>query len=155
MKKTLIILAGMLGLSFASNGQNLIGVRGGWFSGITFQHYLDDSKALEFIAQGSPNLINFTALYQAHQDFSDVQNMKWYYGAGGHFGSFRYRRDNPFFGDRYTEDAAIIGVDGIIGLEYFFDEIPFQVSVDYKPMLNLTGGGWIYHDAALALRFVF
>lgn len=148
-------MSGMLGLCISSHSQNLIGLRGGWFSGITFQHYLEKNKSLEFIAQGSPNWFNFTALYEVHQDFSDVQNMKWYYGAGGHFGSYRYRRNHPVFGDRYTGNAAVIGVDGIIGLEYFFEEIPFQVSLDYKPMINLTGGGWIYHDAALALRFVF
>jgi hypothetical protein len=59
------------------------------------------------------------------------------------------------FGDRYDSGGIIIGADAIIGLEYFFEEIPFQISLDYKPMINLTGGGWLYNDAALALRYKF
>lgn len=155
MKKVLLTLCAGLLFVAGAHTQNLIGVRGGWFSGITFQHYTSKGAAVEIIGQGSRNWFNLTALYEIHKDFSDVQNMKWYYGVGGHLGSYRYRTGHPVFGDRYTGNAAILGVDGIIGLEYFLEEIPFQFSLDYKPMLNLNGGGWLYHDAALAIRFVF
>ncbi|MFO0447995.1 MAG: hypothetical protein ACK52I_04785 [Pseudomonadota bacterium] len=155
MKKVIFILV-LCGLcSTRGSAQQLIGIRGGWFSGVTYQHYIESDKALEGIFQVQPNWINITGLYEVHKDLSDVQGMKWYYGAGAHIGSFSYRRDHPVFGDRYTTGGLIIGADAIIGLEYFFEEIPFQISVDYKPMINLTGGGWLYNDAALALRYTF
>jgi hypothetical protein len=155
MKKTWIILAflGLLGKSASS--QQLIGIRGGWFSGVTYQHYLGADKALEGILQWNRNWVNITGLYEVHKDLSDVQGLKWYYGVGAHIGSFSYRQDHPVFGDRYNSGGIILGADAIIGLEYFFEEIPFQISLDYKPMINLTGGGWLYNDAALALRYKF
>jgi hypothetical protein len=155
MKKALIILA-ICGL-WSTRGvtQQLIGLRGGWFSGVTYQHYLSSEKALEGLLQFRSNWVNVTGLYEIHKDFSDVQGLKWYYGAGAHIGSFSYNRNDPYFGNRYSGGGLIIGADGIIGIEYFFEEIPFQISADYKPMLNLSGGVWLYNDAALAVRYTF
>ena len=127
MKKVIFILV-LCGLcSTRGSAQQLIGIRGGWFSGVTYQHYIESDKALEGIFQVQPNWINITGLYEVHKDLSDVQGMKWYYGAGAHIGSFSYRRDHPVFGDRYTTGGLIIGADAIIGLEYFFDLSSFFI----------------------------
>ncbi len=142
-------------MAIEGNAQQLIGLRGGWFSGVTYQHYIGSNVAIEGILQWNRNWVNVTGLYEIHKDISDVQNLKWYYGVGAHIGSYTYRSEDSFLGDRRTSSGIIIGADGILGIEYFFEEIPIQLSLDYKPVLNLTGGLWLYNDGALSVRYTF
>jgi hypothetical protein len=50
----------------------------------------------------------------------------------------------------------VIGVDGQIGLEYVFEEIPLNLSIDWKPAFNIIGitNFWA-GDAALSVRYTF
>lgn len=138
-----------------AKGQELLGIRGGWYSGITFQHYMGSNNSLEFIGQFTRGGTNFTGLYEIHNDIPDAQGLKFYYGAGGHVGFYQKDR-HDLFRDRYHNHGAVVGLDGIIGLEYFFKPIPLQLSLDYKPALNVGGGDlWLYNDVALAVRVVF
>ena len=55
-------------------------------------------------------------------------------------------------GSTYT----VIGIDGIIGLEYSFTEIPINVSIDWKPVLNIIGYSGFWGDGgALSVRYMF
>lgn len=141
--------------SINAKAQDLLGVRGGWYSGITYQHYTGSNSALEFIGQFTRGGNNFTGLYEIHNSIPDVAGLNFYYGAGGHIGFYKQDRHN-LFGDRYSGHGGVIGVDGIIGIEYFIKPVPLQLSLDYKPAINLGGGDlWLYNDLALAVRFVF
>lgn len=144
------------GMAFQSNAQdNLIGIRGGWYSGITFQHYLSESKAVEGLLQFARGGINITGLYELHEPISGADGFGFYYGAGAHLGIYQENRYN-LFGDRYSGSGAVIGIDGIAGVEYIFDQIPLQLSLDYKPALNIGGGDiWLFHDTALGIRIYF
>ncbi len=52
--------------------------------------------------------------------------------------------------------GPVIGIDGILGLEYTFDEIPLNLSLDILPSLNLIGSsGWGGINGALSIRYVF
>ena len=138
-----------------AKAQDLLGIRGGWYNGITYQHYMGSNNALELIGQFTRGGTNFTVLYEIHNDIPDAEGLKFYYGAGGHIGFYQKDRKD-LFRNRYNNNGAVVGIDGIIGLEYFFKPIPLQLSLDYKPALNLGGGDiWIYSDAALAVRVVF
>lgn len=153
---TIFLLALALGASSTNlKAQDLIGIRGGWYSGITYQHYMSSNNSLEFIGQFTRGGTNFTALYEIHNSIPDVSGLNFYYGAGGHLG-FYQDGGHDLFGDRYNSHGSVIGIDGIIGIEYFLEPIPLQLSLDYKPALNLGGGDiWLFSDAALAVRFVF
>jgi hypothetical protein len=159
MKKIALIVAlvciTLLGYSQKAN--NLIGLRGGFGTGITFQHYLDDSKAVELIAHSRWRGFSLTGLYEVHKPFFDVDGMKWYYGAGAHIGFYSYYKNGPrWYDEDWNGTRMIIGADAILGLEYFFDEIPFQVSVDWKPAINLVGySGFWGDEGAFAIRYVF
>ena len=79
--------------------------------------------------------------------------MNWYYGLGAHIG---------FWDGNYTnwgtpgENYAVIGVDGIIGLEYNFSEIPFNIGLDWKPAINIIGFTGFWADGgALSIRYIF
>ena len=144
------------GFAISSRAQdNLIGIRGGWYNGISFQHYLSEGKAVEGLLQIARGGINITGLYELHEPISGADGFGFYYGAGAHLGIYQENRYN-LFGDRYSGSGAVIGIDGIAGVEYIFDQIPLQLSLDYKPALNIGGGDlWLFHDTALGIRIYF
>lgn len=149
---TLII--SLTALSYAQDYQTAIGLRGGLSNGITAKKFLSEKSAVEGILSTRWSGFNITGLYELHNDNAfDVERLNWYYGFGGHIG---------FWNGTYTtwgtygESYTVIGVDGIIGLEYNFEEIPINISIDWKPALNLVGytGFWADGGAA-SVRYYF
>jgi len=156
MKTTLFTTLFALVLSMGSYGQDYqtgIGVRGGLSNGLTIKHFTQENTALEGIAAFRWGGFHFTGLYEIHQPAFDTERLKWYYGAGAHIGVWD-ANDNPWF-DEGT-GHAVIGIDGIIGLEYSFEEIPFNISADWKPAFNLIGDTGFWGDeAAVSVRYIF
>ena len=155
MKKVFLILVAVLGLGFAANAQNWIGVRlGGSNRGggaeISWQKGLGSNNCLEldlgftglFNNNNTYSFVNLTGVYQWHWNI--VQGLGWYAGPGATVGIYP-NTDNKFG----------IGVGGQVGLDYNF-VIPLQLSLDARPMWNFlgayTGFGW---GACLGIRFRF
>lgn len=159
MKKIAVILAFACTalVSYAQKGENLIGVRGAVGAGITFQHYLDDSKAIELLFHSRWAGFSLTGLYQVHKPFLDVDGMKWYYGVGAHIGTYPFRDGRGRWSDDdWSGSRTVIGADAIVGLEYFFDDIPFQISLDWKPAIHLIGySGFWGDEGGLGIRYIF
>jgi hypothetical protein len=63
------------------------------------------------------------ANYSIHADIKSVDNLRWYYGAGANF----------FAWTAGTYNWAEVGVSGNVGLEYTFNDIPLNISLDYVP----------------------
>lgn len=147
----------VLSLHIQAQKSNAIGLRGGFSSGVTFQHYLNESHAIELIAHSRWRGTVLTGLYEVHKPFFDVSGVKWYYGIGAHVGFYRYYKGGPkWHKDEWRGTRSVIGADAILGLEYFFDEIPFNISVDWKPVINVIGYSGLWADeAALSIRYVF
>ena len=50
----------------------------------------------------------------------------------------------------------MLGVGAQLGLEYFFDAVPLQLSLDWRPLFTLipgTGFGW--NSFGLGIRYAF
>ena len=157
MKKILLALVTIsLSISFASGQSNYntgIGFRGGLSNGLTIKHFLGQSSAFEGILAYRWSGYNITGLYELHANAFNEPGFNWYYGAGGHIG-FWDGDANPWFSD--NQQYTVIGVDGILGLEYTFSEIPINLSIDWKPGFNIIGDSGLWADeAALSVRFVF
>ena len=137
----------------AQNYNTAIGLRSGFSNGITVKHFLSHNTAVEGIFSTRWRGINLTGLYEVHVKSFDLDELSWYYGVGGHIGFW----DGDHVG--WADDNAaytVIGVDGILGLEYCFNKIPFCVSVDWKPVLNLVGYSGFWGDGgALSIRYTF
>ncbi len=157
MKKLLIVLAFSAFMAVAASGQDYgtaIGYRGGYSNGLTFKHFFEPDKAAEALLTSRYKGFNFTGLYEIHQPVFGITGFYWYYGFGGHFGSWH---GDPKY-KNYDEDRnyRVLGIDGIIGAEYNIGAIPFSISLDYKPGFNITGGSYFWPDEfALSVRYVW
>ena len=147
-----------------------IGLRAGNAAGLTVKHFIKNDAAIEGILSSSfrRHGFNLTVLYEKHARAFGHQNFTWFYGAGGHIGNYKgryyyygYRHKNhkhyDYYYDYYDDNFFVLGIDGIIGLEYYIREIPFTVGLDFKPAIEFAGSGTshIYGDLALSLRYVF
>ncbi len=157
MKKQLliiVILFGSITLSFGQDYENAIGLRGGLYNGVTFKHFLGESSAVEAMLFTRWNGFAVSALYEIHSYTAfDVPRLNWYYGIGGHVGLF----DGTYVSwlDN-TVATMVIGVDAILGIEYNFEEIPINISLDYKPAFNLIGDVGFWGDGgAFSIRYLF
>jgi hypothetical protein len=156
MKKllfTLFIVTSLSALTQAQDYNTGIGLRGGWASGLTVKHFLSGKSAVEGILDSRWKGFSVTGLYEIHQQAFDVSRLNWYYGVGGHIGF--WNGENVSWADNHN-NYTIVGIDGILGLEYNFKEIPFNLSIDWKPAFNLAGYSGFWGDGgAISLRYIF
>ena len=85
-----------------------------------------------------------TALYEFHNDINGVKGLRWYYGGGPHLG---------FYKPKYYNGGTLLGVDGILGLDYKLSGTPLNFSLDWQPSFGDGSGfeGW----GGLAVRIAF
>jgi hypothetical protein len=138
--------------SVAQDYDTGIGLRGGLASGLSVKHFISTKSALEGLLTTRWRGFDITGLYEVHGEAFETDNLKWFYGFGAHIG---------FYNGDYVEWGApgstynVIGIDGIIGLEYTFTELPLNIGVDLKPALNLIGYSGLWADFGLSIRYVF
>ncbi len=143
---------------FFSNAQDYntgIGLRGGFSKGLTIKHFVSSKSAFEFIISSRWDGLAITGLYEIHNRAFDADRLNLYYGFGGHVGFWDGDDTRDYWGTE-GESYTVIGVDGILGLEYNFAEIPFNLSIDWKPAFNFYGYSGIWADGgALSVRYIF
>lgn len=156
MKKFLIIIAMMVAMATCANAKDYntaIGVRGGLYNGLTIKHFVKSNVAIEGIFTTRWHGYSATGLYEIHAPAFDTQRLKWYYGVGAHVGFWDGNYVKGY--DKYDNYTAF-GIDGILGLEYSFKEIPFNISLDWKPSFDITGYSHFWGDGgAVSFRFTF
>ena len=156
MKRFLAILTVVIlftAVTTAQDYKNGIGLRGGLYNGITFKHFIGSKTAVELLGSTRWSGIEVTGLYQIHNRAFDVDRLNWYFGGGAHIGF--YNGDNTTWGDLGTS-YTVIGVDGILGIEYNFTELPINISLDWKPAFNFIGYSDFWGDGgALSVRYIW
>lgn len=142
--------------SFDSDYKYALGLRAGGPSGITFKINTQSSNSVEFIAGFWYDFINVTALFEKNAPAFNVDGMRWYFGGGGHLSFFTSKIEDDRWYYRRGEGYAI-GIDGIVGLEYKIPPIPFAVSLDLKPFLEVDRVGDVHLgiDPGLGIKFTF
>ena len=152
MYKTLLTFAIAVLFSTIVLGQNesfyknALGVRLGSSvptvkSGITYKHFLSINNALEGILSfGDGTAI--CALYEIHKPINAVENLQWFIGAGGYVG--------------FNNSSSNLGAAGIVGLDYKFTNVPLNISLDWKPELNIISKvGFEASGVGFSARFTF
>lgn len=162
MKKFFISSLFILGFIIAGHAQrlspNALGFRLGGGEGfgpeISYQYALESSNRLEFdlgLRNNSEfSAFKITALYQWvwHID----QGFNWYAGVGPGLGSVRDKREHKH------NDGVFINIAGDIGIEYNFDNIPLQLSLDFRPefaFINYDVYSSFGPDFAIGIRYLF
>lgn len=155
MKRTLTIMLLLVAITAGTHAQSYksaIGLRGGDPFGVTFKTFISNINALELIVGSGywGNEFAITGFYQWQQPTDWTPNLDWFIGPGAHLG---------FWNESSKEEygtGVVIGVDGIIGLEYTLDDIPLNFSVGLGPTFQFTSGpGWYYWNGGFAVRYVF
>lgn len=127
---------------------------------VTGKHFISDKGALEGILQyrhfsGLGNEINFTALYEYHNNIAGVDGLRWYVGGGGHVSHLSV--DDDAFGDLVGESSSTaFGVGGVVGLEYKFKNTPIAISADWQPIYILNGdSGFASDNGGFGVKYTF
>jgi hypothetical protein len=132
MKKLLLLFLAALTFSLTTKAQddgaykNAVGIRLGSSvpaikSGITYKHFIGNN-ALEGILSFGDG-VGICGLYEIHKPIASVENLQWLIGFGGYVA--------------FNNSNSNVGAAGIIGLDYKFKEIPLNITVDWKPELNI------------------
>jgi hypothetical protein len=100
---------------------------------ITVKHFIKPSTAIEGYVSFNNPLFGIGAMLELYKPLT-TPGLQWYYGAGAYLG----------FGKTYDEakgrdvNTNYFGAQGVIGLDYKFASVPINLSVDWKPELNLV-----------------
>lgn len=158
MKKIILTLTLVLFFAVYANAQDYytgVGLRLGFTNGLTVKHFISDRVALEGLLSTRWRGFEVTGLFEIHNQAFDVERLNWYYGAGAHIGF--WNGSNTY--DRWGVEGVnytVVGIDGILGIEYNFEEFPLNIGLDWKPMFNLTGYSGFWGDGgALSIRYIF
>jgi hypothetical protein len=117
---------------------------------ISVKHFLNDKMAVEgLLSFGDPLALG--ALIELHQPLSS-QGLTWYYGGGAYLAFMKTVNTNT----QKTSTDPNFGAQGVIGLDYKFNNIPLNISLDWKPELNIVTD-INFEPAAIGLtaRFTF
>ncbi|MCD4768836.1 MAG: hypothetical protein K8R35_01545 [Bacteroidales bacterium] len=149
---TLTILAFITITAGAQDYRTAIGLRGGYpANGVTIKHFLNTSNAVEGILATSHGGFVVTALYENEHWTGEYPGLNWFWGFGAHIG---FWDSNPYIDN--VDVSTVLGADFILGLEYTFDEIPLNLSIDLLPSVNLLGySGWGGIHGGLSIRYAF
>lgn len=144
--------------------KSAIGVRLGSPLSASFKTFINDQSALEaFVNYRSDDVFanvgwrrfGVGAAWQKHDDLGidGLENLSWYYGAGlsAYFWSWT---DDNFFSD-YSD--MTFGLQLYVGLDYAFDDVPVNISLDWVPSYFINGyvSGFGGRSGALSVRYIF
>ena len=128
-----------LGLRLSSSGPAVN-------NSVSFKYFMNPKLAVEGLFTFDKRAA-IGALLEVHNDIPSTEGLKWFYGAGAYIG---------FDSDKTHTDRALMGAQGIVGLDYKFANLPLNLSLDWKPELNLTPRVYFEPEAIdFSARFTF
>jgi len=118
---------------------------------LTYKKFVTDTHSIEGLLTSWNRGFRVAGLYEFNfYSFNSVQGLAWFIGPGAHIG---FWRDSS--GKNYSSKADL-GIDGIIGLDYKFKDIPINVSIDWQPSFTLVGTASATPAyGGLAVRYTF
>jgi hypothetical protein len=105
---------------------------------ITGKYFVTDRSAVEGIVSFGSRF-GLGALLEIHNP-TNIDGLKWFYGAGAYVG--------------FESGDTYLGPTGILGIDYKFTNVPINLSLDWKPELDIIPDINFVPDAfALSVRF--
>jgi hypothetical protein len=99
---------------------------------ISIKHFISEKTAIEgLFTFGDPLALG--VLLEFHKPLS-ASGLTYFYGGGGYLGFVKKVNTNT---QKTTTDPNF-GAQGVIGLDYKFANVPLNLSLDWKPELNIV-----------------
>jgi hypothetical protein len=99
---------------------------------VSFKQFITNKTAIEVLFSfGDPLALG--ALLEFHKPLA-ASGMSYFYGAGGYISFIKNTNVNT--GKTATDPN--FGAQGVIGLDYKFSNVPLNLSLDWKPELNIV-----------------
>lgn len=99
---------------------------------ISIKQFISSKTAIEgLFTFGDPLALG--ALLEFHKPLSPA-GLTYFYGAGGYIAFVKTVNVNT----QKTSTDPNFGAQGVIGLDYKFNNIPLNISLDWKPELNIV-----------------
>jgi hypothetical protein len=140
MKKfvfSVLLVAGITGAASAQDYKTAIGVRlssaaPAVNNAISVKHFITEKAAIEALFSfGDP--LAFGALLEIHKPLA-ASGLQYFYGGGGYLAFTKTYNPNTL----KNEVDPSFGAQGVLGLDYKFANIPLNISLDWKPELNIV-----------------
>lgn len=155
MKKTVIVLflliaSGVVGL-YAQDYKSAIGIRlsssgPAVNNSVSFRYFMSQKNAIEALVTIDKKAA-IGGLFEVFKSIPSTEGLKWFYGAGAYIG---------FDADKTNASRNLLGAQGIAGLDYKFSNLPLNLSLDWKPELNIIDNINFEPSAiGFSIRFTF
>lgn len=109
---------------------------------VSVKYFMNESTALEGLISFGNSRFGLGGLYEKHQLIGATPAFTWFYGGGAYIG--------------IEDHNTFVGPTGIVGLDYKFQNAPLNLSLDWKPELDIIPNINFVPDAfALTARFTF
>jgi len=150
MKKIFLLAVTILGIAAVASAQpRAIGVRAFYGGELSYQHTLGGENFAELDLGWWNGGMSLAGAY----DFSIAPIGPFNFFAGPALHLTTYSSVDST-GNQIT--AFNIGAGAQVGLEYFFEAIPLQMSLDWRPTATFLGGiGFGWNSFALGIRYAF
>jgi len=128
-----------------------------YYAALTYKTFLSEKNALDFSLNAQfDNGFGLTGLYEIHEPTGFADRLNWYYGIGGHVSLW-----SGTYWEHGNYSIIGLGVDGVVGVEYAVENIPFAFSLDYIPSFSLVTqtkpenypGNWEWDGSSTAFGF--
>ncbi len=148
MKKSLILIP-LVFFSltvFSQTFERQLGLRLGTMSGVSGKVIMNNKTAIQGTLGFRKGGVQLYTLLEAYKclDKNTTQNWYFYFGGGAHIGYIngynRIRRWSNTSGYYWEEERAsgpVIGLDGILGVEFKIPSAPLALFFEFKPMVEL------------------
>lgn len=153
MKKIILVLVASMAFAVAAFAQpKAVGIKLGWFNGISYQHYLNDPNFMQFDlavsahsnAYATTAVVNLGGSYNfniANPQFTTKGT--WGIYAGPALGiSMAHTSYKDILGGALENNTSFsYGIGAQAGIEYTF-WFPLQLSLDVQPLIAFGNGGF-------------
>jgi len=108
---------------------------------VSIKYFLDETNAVEGLI-GWGTRFGLGALYERHQLIGATPSLTWFYGGGGYVG--------------FQDGKTWLGPTGIVGMDYKFANAPVNLSLDWKPELDILPDiNFVPGAFAVSIRYTF
>jgi hypothetical protein len=89
---------------------------------VSVKYFMPSGNAIEGLVSFGTHF-GVGGLYEIHKTLNATPGLKWFYGGGAYVG--------------FESRETFLGPTGVVGLDYKFERIPLNLSLDWKPELDI------------------